>query len=561
MRYEESQPKIFHIILLIIVFILIFSPWYLNLRELIGTEGKFGSMAIDMNILNPSNFAHGESLSSVYPLYPWLVSIFYKLGFNIEYALRGVSVLALAGTSVIIFETTRRVSDLQSAFVASCFMFSNIFVLEKAIDGNPFTLTVLLLLSGWILWYYCGIIKGNWNLGWICSLFFAGMAFYTIGWTAIVYFFIPLIFMRRPLTLWNKLKFPGFTVGICLVVVFILLWMIPQISNSINSPFYTPSLLNDVSNTYFRDLIFYPFNIFGGFMPWAVLAWPAFCVAFYPLDKNPIFSRFLRIIFFSLFFILWINPFSTTRDFIILVPPVAILTGTNYWLLVRRHGNGLQKIFHYLTVVLLLLNIGGLILLLSPVNFWTDYFPFTWLHKEYFERGVAFFNKYLLFGVIQSAIGIALGFALLILRKKRTPLWFRAVSLGLMFMMFFWSITYPYRSQDNDAKSTAELINTAIAKDIKTKYPVIYKSPHIADIYILSCYVNGRLLKIYDFNQLPVNKEKVYVFTLTTPIYPSRVWTKLAKVKYKEKFLYLWKGVLVDSKTFSENLNTEYNNI
>jgi hypothetical protein len=545
-KYEESQPKLYYILLLIALFLIIFSPWYLHIRELIGVEGKFGSMAVEMNLLSPSNFAHGESLSFCYPLYPWLSAIVYKLGLSIELSLRGISILSLAFISFIVFEATRRTSGIQGAFVATCFMFSNIFVLEKAIDGNPFTLTVVLLLSGWILWYYFGIVKGDWNIGWISGLLFAGLAFYTIGWVALIYFFLPLIFMRRPLSFWNKLNFPGFTVGLFLVLFFILLWIIPKMVSSVNSQLAPVTFLNEISDTYFRDIFLYPFNIVGGLMPWAILSWPVFCVAYQPLDKNPIFSRFLRTIFFSLFFALWINPFSTTRDFIILVPPLAIMTGSNYWVLIRRHGNGLQKIFQVFTIIFTIIGIGSLGLFFIPKNIWIDYFPFTWLHAEYFERGINFLNNYFTYGVIQLSLSILLGLILITLYilKKNTPLWFRAVSLSLMFMLFFWSITYPYRGQDNDARSTAIVLNKEIKK-INDKNLVIYKGPHIADIYILSCYLDCRLSKIYYYNQLPRDKENVYVFTLNPPIYPERSWTRIARTVYKDIYLYLWKGTLI----------------
>ena len=108
--------------------------------------------------------------------------------------------------------------------------------------------------------------------------------------------------MRRPLTLWNKLKYPGFTIGLFIISFFILIWIIPQITNNISTDISSGSFLNDLTETYLKDIFVYPFNIIGGFMPWAIIAWPAFCVAYHPLDENPIFSRFLRIIFFSLFF-------------------------------------------------------------------------------------------------------------------------------------------------------------------------------------------------------------------------------------------------------------------
>jgi hypothetical protein len=548
-KYEESQPKLLHIFLLFLLFILIFSPWYLHIRELIGVEGKFGVMAIEMNLLSPAGTAHGEALSSCYPFYPWLVAIAHKLGLGIELSLRGISILALGFISLIVFIITKKMSGLQGAFVATCFTFSNIFILEKAIDGNPFTLTVVLLLSGWILWYYFGTVKGDWNVGWIVGLLFAGLAFYTIGWIALLYFFLPLIFMRRPLSFWNKLKYPGFSIGLCVVLFFILLWTIPKITGNINPQLNSTTFLNDISNTYFRDILLYPFNVIGGFMPWAIIAWPVFCVAYQPLDKNPIFSRFLRTIFFSLFFALWINPFTTTRDFIILVPPLAIMTGTNYWILIRRHGNGLQKIFQILTIIILILSILSLSIFFFPNNVWTDYFPFTYIHSLYLKAGTDFISKYFVNGVAQLSMGIILSVILISIYifRKNTPIWLRATSLSLIFMLFFWSITFPYRGQSNDARNAAATLNKYI--DMEGHNLTIYKGPHIADIYILSCYLNCKLSKIYNYEELPNNVKTIYIFTLNPPLYPKRIWKQITMVTYKDRSLYLWQGTLSNKRT------------
>ncbi|MCF7888679.1 MAG: glycosyltransferase family 39 protein [Victivallales bacterium] len=548
MRYEESQPNFYYIILTVLLFLFIFSPWFLNMRELIGTEGQYGSIAIDTGIFNPTNFVHGENLISCFPLFPWVSTLFYKMGLCIEYSLRWPSILALAGISVIVFETCRRVYSLQSAYVGSCFVFSNIFVLEKAIDGTPFTLTVLLLLSGWILWYYFGIIKGNWNLGWIWGMFFAGLTFYVFGWSALLYFFLPLPFMRRPLSFWKKIKFPGFTVGIFIIVSFILLWAIPQMITNIDSKLYSTSFLRNLPESYFLHLVYYPFNIFFGLLPWSILAWPVFCVAFYPLDPKPIFSRFLRTIFFVLFFVLWINPFSSTRDYMILAPPLAILTGANYWLLIRRHGHILKKILNYLTVFLIFLTFVSIILFLVPAKAWTSLFILEKIKLSYFERGIQFFDTNFLISIIQLTTALILGFILIFCQKNNIQIWMRTACLSLIFMLIFWSVTYPYRSQDNDARTAASKINRVMSRQPKNDIEhVIYKGPHIADIYILSCYLDEKIIKIYELNQLPKYEKTVYVFTLNTPLYPERSWEKLIKVSYKERYLYLWKGTLINN--------------
>ena len=214
MKYEENCPKtIISIITLVAVFVVFYSPWHLGLKELLGTEGRYASMALNMNLLVPSTVSQGETLAYCYPLYPWIAAIAYKLGLGLEIGLRGVSVLSLGIIGIIVFETGRRISGIQAGIVAAAVTIANMYVFQKAIDGNPFTLAVLFLLLAWLTWYTFGVVHGNWNASWIVSMFFCALAFYTIGWSAIFYFFVPLVFMRRPLSIWKKLQVWGFYAG------------------------------------------------------------------------------------------------------------------------------------------------------------------------------------------------------------------------------------------------------------------------------------------------------------------------------------------------------------
>ena len=77
-------------------------------------------------------------------------------------------------------------------------------------EGYPNTLLVLLIFSGWLLWFYLGQFGGSWNLGWAAVGLFAGLSFYCGGWTALFYFLIPMMFLQRPFTPWRRLTGIGF---------------------------------------------------------------------------------------------------------------------------------------------------------------------------------------------------------------------------------------------------------------------------------------------------------------------------------------------------------------
>jgi hypothetical protein len=504
-----------------------------------------------MNFLNPSTIAHGETLPYYYPLYSWLVAIAYKIGLSYEIGLRLISILSLAGIVITVFVTSRRISGLQTAVVSAAAMMSCVIVMEKSIDGNPFVTAVFFLLLGWLTWYTHGVVKGNWNLAWIVGSIFCGLAFYTIGWIAIFYFFLPLVFMRRPMTIWKKLNEYGFKIGVVIIVIFVCLWVIPRFALVMQNPFATEDIPNIFPGNYLFSLLTYPLELLWRVMPWTIAFWPAFCVAYYPLDKNPIFSRFLRTIFFTLFVFMWINPSRDSRTIILLLPALSIMCGINYWLLVRRNGFILKMILNALTIVFVLISLLFLLLFLFPDKIWTNNF-FIFLHESLFKNGVDFFLAYRIMGIFQTATAAALGIGAIYFRK-RIKIWLYCLFVSVIFMLFFWGVTIPYRSQSNEAKNIAAQIISGIGENY-SRNMTIFEGNDISDIYVLGTYLGCNIKKISDYSMLPEDSKTVYVFTLSTPIFTERHWTKVSSPVYKDKMITLWKGVKLNKKPVVEDI-------
>lgn len=551
MIYQENPPiKYLAVLVLIFAFIVIYSPWNLGIRELLGEEGRYAAISLEMNLLNPSTIAHGETLPYYYPLYPWLVAIFYNAGLSYEVGLRLVSILSLAGIVITVFVASRKISGLQTAVVSAAAMMSSIIVMEKSIDGNPFIPAVFFLFLGWLMWYTNGVVKGNWNLAWIVSSIFCGLAFYTIGWIAIFYFFLPLIFMRRPMTIWKKLNGYGAKVGVGIIIIFVCLWVIPRFTLVMQHPFAPENISNILPGNYLSGLLAYPLELLWRTMPWTIAFWPAFCVAYYPLDKNPIFSRFLRTIFFTLFVLMWINPSKDSRAIILLLPALSIMCGINYWLLVRRNGFTLKIVSNVLTTVFVSISVLFLLLFLFPDKIWTNNF-FIFLHESLFKNGVEFFQTHRIMGIIQTAAASALGIGAIYFRK-RIKIWFYCLLMSVIFMLFFWGVTVPYRSQSNEAKNTAAQIIADIGEDY-SRCMTIFEGNDISDIYVLGIYLACNVRKIADYSMLPENSKTVYVLTLSPPIFTERHWAKVSSPVYKGKMITLWMGVRQNKKLAAVN--------
>ena len=82
-------------------------------------------------------------------------------------------------------------------------------------------------------------------------------------------------------------------------------------------------------------------------------------------------------------------------------------------------------------------------------------------------------------------------------------------------------------------------IITAISQCIRVAKYLIF--------YSLGCYLGCKIKKLHHLNELPVDEETVYLISLSPPIYSKRQWENVSKTRYKQRSLFLWKGVLLDT--------------
>jgi len=545
LRYEEKQPDLLKAaLLLLVVFLVIYSPWNLGIKELYSKEGKYAAVALEMDLSRPSTVAHGETLSYFYPLYPTLVALGYKSGLGVEFGLRLVAVLAVLALAAIAFETGRRMAGDQAGVVAGAMAFSSAIMMEKGVDGDPFCLAVIFLFCAWLTWFNFGAGKAQWNRAWCFSAVFCGLAFYTIGWSAVFYYALPLIFLRRPLTVWGKLRLPGFFGALAIIAFFVLLWGVPRWTVGADIPFRDLDLSSELDSAYFKSLFTFPFVLALEFLPWTFFAWPGFCVAFHPLESNPLFSRFLRTICYTLFFALWLSPFTRSLDFMLLVPPVAVLSGMSYWLLARRHGVELKKLLNYAMSVALAIALLCLFMFLVPTSWW-GIPPFNSLSAAFVPHGVGFLSDYRWQGILQTALAVVIAVACLKHYRGRIMLWAYVLAFCAVSWLCFWAVQVPHLGQRNSSRDIAELIRDDLGGAFRPGL-TLYKSGEIADLYILGCYFGCGVKKIRDFQDLPGKEKDIYLLTLEPPVFPGRQWDKISERRYKDTKLTLWKGSLVE---------------
>lgn len=552
---EDSPERIKSVFFLILAFCAIYSLFQLGDRELRWKEGLYAAEALEMDLLSPNTIAHGELISSSYPLFPWCVAVLYKAGIGLELGLRTVSVLSLLALAILIWETGRRAVGIDCATVSCAVMISSLIIIEKAIDGYPDFLAVLFIFSGWLSWFTYGVVRGKWNCAWILSFIFCGLAFYTLGWISVFYFIFPLIFMRRPMAAWPRIWKPGFIIGLIILVIFVFCWGYPRWIVGSDIPFRNIPIKIDSFSDYFLHIAFFPFSLILRFLPWSILAWPAFCVAYYPLDKNPVFSMFLRTIFISLFFFFWLNPFFRPKDSIILVPPLALMTGINYWLLVRRHGAELHQILKYFSYFAIIMASFVLVFYIIPTEWWEDLIPL--------RRGINFRSSHQVPGIIQAFIALSIGVLAIKSIPKGGRVWVHAVSVCIAISLCCWALIIPYQAQDREQRDLSNAIKNSIGGDFSPSITIYIEPGIIFGLYGPCSYLGCKVKKIHSFAELSADEKNIFLIGTEVPIFPERHWENLTedkKLVYTEGgIIYVWQGTIVESgqgkngKSGSEN--------
>ncbi|HCE45206.1 MAG TPA: hypothetical protein DET40_16830 [Lentisphaeria bacterium] len=543
--YEEHKlTKNKCALILVAAFLIIYMPFQIGSRELRWDEVYYSQMALEMNLLRPNTFVHGEVIASNYPLYPWIVSVLYKSGFGLEFGLRIVSVVSVMVMSILAWQAGRRSGGLETAVVSASLLFSSFLLVEKGLDGYPTMLAMLFILSGWIAWFTYGPARGSWDRAWLLSFLFCGLAFYTIGWFGVFIFCIPLIFMRRPMTIWSRFGKPGFFLGLVCLAGFILIWGIPRWMTGSDIPFLNIPIKPDDFTDYLKHILTFPFELAIRLFPLSLFAWPAFCAAYTPLDKNPVFSRFLKTITASLFFFLWFYPFSGPRDYIILVPPMAMLAGLNYWLLVRRLGfqiHSLLKIIAYAGIACSILTI---LFYVVPVAWWSDLLPV--------KKSLGFRTSNFIVGISQAALALIILIMAVRAAPSKCTAWLNSLGVCCAAALLYWAIIYPYQTYEKRQIELARQIREALGRDFHPSM-TIYKEKNIG-LYAVCSYLQCsrdssfpwryrydriNIRKIESYKELQAMNKVVFIFSDDIPLM-GRLKTAQIPV-YEDKKIYLFK--------------------
>ena len=522
--YEEKLPgRLLLLGCIILAFLVMYSPFELNSWQLRRREERYAAMAFEMDLNRPNTMIHGEVIPFHYPLYPWVAAVLMKAGLGMEFSLRVISVGSLVLLTLLSWEAGRRAIDARAGVVAAAMMFSNMIIFEKTLEGYPHLTGLVFLFAAWLSWFTYGVARGQWNRAWLMSFTLCGLGFNTIGWTAIIYFCFPLVFMRRPMTVWPKLKKPGFFLGLALLLTFVMLWGMPRWLVGRDNPLHSIELFPETFGEFFSHVMLFPLDVLFRFLPWSLLAWPAFCVAFVALDKNPIFSRFLRTIFISLFFLLWLSPLTDARNLIFLAPPLSVLCGINYSLLVRRHGRHLHAALRFCAICSVLVSIGVLL-------FYATDFPWD-LELGFMPENLVFRESHRIAGILQALLAAGIAIFAYVRSRKGLNVMMHALALSASFSIYYWALHIPARRLDEAERRLGQAFAEAVRRDMalpsEDKFPaslMVYKGPGVSGLVSPCLYMGARVKKIYRLEELPRDAAYVYMIGTEYPVSSDRSW-------------------------------------
>ena len=538
-RYHEkvlNRPMT--VLFLVFSFLIFFMPWNSGERELNWMEGYLAEQAVSLKWGPlPRVEAHGEAIPNAFPLFPMLSGALIHAGLSPETALRLLSLLGLAGVAVLVFLVGRKFGGLAVAAPACAMLLGVVLVIDKTMDGYGNWLFILTVLGAHLSWFYYAAIRGDWNRAWLAGWCGCALGFAQAGGLAPVFFLGPLIFMRRPLGIFRRLKCPGFALGCGIFLLTVILWYLPYHFEGVTPAAVYPRARVLDGWDYGRHLLFFPWELAWRLLPWSLLAWAPFCVALQALDRVPMFSRFLRTLFFVDFFLLWLTPVDDVHDWMILVPPLAVLVGINYEIVVRRYGGFFRKLCNIPVFLLPFVGMGLIFFFLLPPEWWESLWD--WRQPlDFLERfGTAVFG-------IGVGVLLMLTAAMLLRSREKPPLWAYILILTWVPLFCCHAVMFPYRNQAAERREKGEVLLRALEQDGVKPGATVYKYD-FNDLFAEGIYMKMRLRKINSLEALPKSEVPVvYLIAPEFPQLPERNWRGLlaAPLENRHRKLYLWKG-------------------
>ena len=520
------------------VFAVFYGVWLFVGPELLRSETVYAAAAAEFSPRNPLHTTiHGWATPECMPLLPAAARLLCDLfGMPMESALRGLSILMLGAGSLLVFLAAGGRRSPQAGAVAAA-MYSTCFLsLGTAIEGTPATANAFFLSSAQLVFFYYGIRRSDWNRAWIFSALLVMAGFLSGGVLVLLLFILPMFFFRRPLSVSSKFRRPGFAAAVAVAVLVALLW----------SGVYTSSLRQDsIYDIWWRQLtevglgwrmLSFPFALIFWLLPWSTIAWMPFCEALRPLDKTPIYSRYLRTLIFPALVLLWLLPETGRFGLFYVLAPLAVLTGRFYETGVRRYGIKLRRFFLIVEIFMAVV----------PLAIAAGCFLPESLLEKFISLGQSLnFRQSPNFRMAAPVVMVSALFLAFYVHwgRRREPAWMIILAAAVASSLFFNGFLFPYKSQDHSKRKLGGDVRAAVGASDR----VIY-TRNISNLTGGLFYSKVRIYRLGAADELPEGEEEIYLLgDEKYPQFPgdSRyIWVNQLpdNYAYNGHPLKLWKG-------------------
>ncbi|MEN9360719.1 MAG: hypothetical protein RL095_2254 [Verrucomicrobiota bacterium] len=290
-----------------------------------------------------------------------------------EFTLRLPSVLSLFFAVFAATMMARRYGGNVCGLISGACVLSSIGAVQWAARADGQVMAAALLGAAWLLWFELSRSGSRWLYAWVGGLGLSCLAASISGLHCVAFFYLPLIFVRRPTDVRKRLLQLPHLVALALVALASLLLQWRLSGGGAQSFTLLPPLFPDVNSElgpYLAHLLSFPFKVALYLMPWTLLAWPAFCESFRTLERHPLLFTWLRTACLAPFLATWLIPDAKAETLLPLLIPLSVMAGLHYPMLMRRHEATLRKCFLFILLGVLLVAGALAALHLSQILDW-----------------------------------------------------------------------------------------------------------------------------------------------------------------------------------------------
>ena len=525
----EEQTRPFQSVVWLLAFFILFFAFWIGGRELFRQEGLYATCAQEFRFGTPVS-AHGVVQPDVPPLFPAAAAGLNRLGIPMECALRIISIVMLGAWSLLASAAAARRRNLRAGAVTFLCCTGTIFAMGKGIDGVPATMSAFFLLAGQLSFFHFGSRLANWNKAWISSALLWILAFLSGGPAVLLYCIVPIFFLRRPLSVRSKFNAPGFFAA-CAMLILAVGWRIFESGYYLQFELL-PREFSSWEN--FKNMLVFPLLLPIRFFPCSLLMWLPFCAALQAIDPTPVFSKYLRTVFAVSLVLIWLLPDRPASELFFITGPLAIMTGLNYELGIRRYREWFTKAL-WLGEIVIFMAILAMAATLLPTR-WLAVFPFINAEESIYREGHSL--------VIAAALILLIAQAVFYhLHRTIYPVWHMVLKITICCAIFCNILILPSYINKRRWRGLGEDISTALPQKPRTK--TLYKLD-IDGMYCGLFYAGVPVKKIKHLDELP-SGENVYLIASGFPRHFGWRWSPLLPPDYRfeGERLTMWRGVPV----------------